>query len=258
MLHGEPSWSYLYRKMIPIVTAAGLRADRAGPHRLRAQRQAGPAGRLHVPGARRLDCGVPRSSSICGDHARLPGLGRADRPASRGGASGALRAHRRANTFLPTGRQPARRGVPALAGVLAEGAVAADRQHREGRLQDGRAAGGRGGVRRAVPRRHVQGRRAQVSRARADAPGRSGVGGEPQGVGGAAASGRSRSSARSATKTRSRAAAIARSRSACPARRGSRTRRSWAAATSCRKTRARSWRRWSWTSSRDCREEDDR
>ncbi len=26
MLHGDPSWSYLYRKMIPIVTGAGLRA----------------------------------------------------------------------------------------------------------------------------------------------------------------------------------------------------------------------------------------
>lgn len=26
MLHGEPSWSYLYRKLVPIVTAAGLRA----------------------------------------------------------------------------------------------------------------------------------------------------------------------------------------------------------------------------------------
>jgi haloalkane dehalogenase len=26
MLHGEPTWSYLYRKMIPVVTAAGLRA----------------------------------------------------------------------------------------------------------------------------------------------------------------------------------------------------------------------------------------
>ena len=25
MLHGEPSWSYLYRKMIPIITAAGHR-----------------------------------------------------------------------------------------------------------------------------------------------------------------------------------------------------------------------------------------
>jgi haloalkane dehalogenase len=26
MLHGEPSWAYLYRKMIPVITAAGLRA----------------------------------------------------------------------------------------------------------------------------------------------------------------------------------------------------------------------------------------
>ena len=26
MLHGEPSWSYLYRKMVPIITAAGYRA----------------------------------------------------------------------------------------------------------------------------------------------------------------------------------------------------------------------------------------
>ena len=26
MLHGEPSWSYLYRKMIPLITAAGFRA----------------------------------------------------------------------------------------------------------------------------------------------------------------------------------------------------------------------------------------
>ncbi len=26
MLHGEPSWSYLYRKMVPVITAAGYRA----------------------------------------------------------------------------------------------------------------------------------------------------------------------------------------------------------------------------------------
>src|SRR5688572_8207326 len=26
MLHGEPSWSFLYRKLIPILTRAGLRA----------------------------------------------------------------------------------------------------------------------------------------------------------------------------------------------------------------------------------------
>jgi len=27
MLHGEPSWSYLYRKMIPVFVSAGLRAN---------------------------------------------------------------------------------------------------------------------------------------------------------------------------------------------------------------------------------------
>ncbi len=26
LLHGEPSWSYLYRRMVPILVAAGLRA----------------------------------------------------------------------------------------------------------------------------------------------------------------------------------------------------------------------------------------
>ncbi|MGZ3604655.1 MAG: alpha/beta fold hydrolase, partial [Thermodesulfobacteriota bacterium] len=26
MMHGEPSWSYLYRKMIPIIVSAGYRA----------------------------------------------------------------------------------------------------------------------------------------------------------------------------------------------------------------------------------------
>src|ERR1700751_4897295 len=26
MMHGEPSWSYLYRKMVPVLTGAGLRA----------------------------------------------------------------------------------------------------------------------------------------------------------------------------------------------------------------------------------------
>jgi haloalkane dehalogenase len=26
LMHGEPSWSFLYRKMIPVITRAGLRA----------------------------------------------------------------------------------------------------------------------------------------------------------------------------------------------------------------------------------------
>ena len=39
LLHGEPSWSYLYRKMVPVLTAAGARAivhsdDASGMQRL--------------------------------------------------------------------------------------------------------------------------------------------------------------------------------------------------------------------------------
>ena len=55
LLHGEPSWAYLYRKMIPVLIAAGYRVRRAGPGRLRPQRQAHGARRLHLPAPRRLD-----------------------------------------------------------------------------------------------------------------------------------------------------------------------------------------------------------
>ena len=40
-LHGDPSWSYLYRQMIPVFTAAGLRVVAPGLVRLRPLRQAG-------------------------------------------------------------------------------------------------------------------------------------------------------------------------------------------------------------------------
>ena len=43
LMHGEPIWCYLYRKMIPVITEAGLSRDRAGPDRLRALGQAGEA-----------------------------------------------------------------------------------------------------------------------------------------------------------------------------------------------------------------------
>ena len=39
MLHGEPSWSYLYRKMIPVFVSAGLRAVAPDLGRLRTLRQ---------------------------------------------------------------------------------------------------------------------------------------------------------------------------------------------------------------------------
>ena len=65
MLHGEPSWSYLYRKMIPIIAAAGHRADRARPGRLRPLRQAAAAHRLHVLNVTSTGCAASSSSSIC-------------------------------------------------------------------------------------------------------------------------------------------------------------------------------------------------
>ena len=40
LLHGEPSWSYLYRRMIPILPRRQLPRHRPRPHRLRAFRQA--------------------------------------------------------------------------------------------------------------------------------------------------------------------------------------------------------------------------
>ena len=36
-MHGEPSWAYLYRKMIPVLTAAGHRAGCARSRGLRSQ-----------------------------------------------------------------------------------------------------------------------------------------------------------------------------------------------------------------------------
>src|SRR3990172_590152 len=52
LLHGEPSWCYLYRKMVPVLTAAGLRA--VAPHLIGFGRSDKPASRgdytyqLHV------------------------------------------------------------------------------------------------------------------------------------------------------------------------------------------------------------------
>ena len=55
LLHGEPSWSYLYRKVIPVLVDAGLPRRRAGPHRLRPLATSRPQrGGLHLRAARRV------------------------------------------------------------------------------------------------------------------------------------------------------------------------------------------------------------
>ena len=54
LMHGEPSWSYLYRTMIPIITAAGYRAVAPIWSALAAPTSL-PARRLYLSAPRRLD-----------------------------------------------------------------------------------------------------------------------------------------------------------------------------------------------------------
>src|SRR5690348_17206753 len=53
LLHGEPSWSYLYRKMIPILAAAGHRA--IAPDLVGFGRSDKPAAREDYTYARHMD-----------------------------------------------------------------------------------------------------------------------------------------------------------------------------------------------------------
>ena len=146
MLHGEPSWCYLYRKMIPVITAAGLRA--VAPDLIGFGRSDKPVepGRLHVPGARRLDAAVhaearpataSRSSARTGAGSSDCGLV-AEQPDRSPASSRPTRSCRPATL--------SRRGVPAVAAVLAEGADAADRQHHQRRLFERPVARDDGGV----------------------------------------------------------------------------------------------------------------
>ena len=250
LLHGEPSWSYLYRKMIPIISAAGHRC--VAPDLVGFGRSDKPAerARLHLPTPRRLDaracsrrstCATSRSSARTG--AACIGLrlvGRAPASASRA-SSPPTRSCR------PATSRPAPAFL-ALARVLADDARVPRRRHRQGRLRDRAAARGHRGLRRAVPRRSLQGRRAAVPAAGAGDARRSRRAGQPRRVGGPAALDEAVphrvQRRRPDHRRRRRASCSARS----PARRASRTRRSPAPATSCRRTRARSSPAW-WSSS---------
>ena len=192
-MHGEPSWAYLYRKMIPVLIAAGLPRRRARPRRLRPLRQAHRAATTTPTSATSTGCAALLDAARpARRHARRPGLGRPDRPAPGRGAPRPLRARRRGQhaSCRPATARRARRSsrwqefsqtTPSFhVGGIVKGGCATDARRRRRRR-----------LRRAVPRRHVQGRRAAVPDARADAPRRPGVGAEPRGVGRRSSSGRS-------------------------------------------------------------------
>ena len=83
LLHGEPTWSYLYRTMIPPLADGGNPRARARPDRLWPLRQAQPDRGLHLPAACRVGDVVVRAPQTEGRHAVRPGLGIADRSAHR-------------------------------------------------------------------------------------------------------------------------------------------------------------------------------
>ncbi len=107
LLHGEPSWSYLYRKMIPVLTAAGHRV--VAPDLVGFGRSDKPARRedytyqRHVDWMRTLieSLNLRGITLVCQDWGGLIGLRLA---AEHAGGFARIVA---ANTGLPTGNQPA-------------------------------------------------------------------------------------------------------------------------------------------------------
>lgn len=105
MLHGEPSWSYLYRKMIPLITGAGLRA--VAPDLIGFGRSDKPVKREDYTYARHVawvrafleSLDLRRITLVCQDWGGLIGLRLVAEASERFARVVA------ANTFLPTGDQ---------------------------------------------------------------------------------------------------------------------------------------------------------
>ncbi|HME68301.1 MAG TPA: haloalkane dehalogenase [Myxococcota bacterium] len=107
LLHGEPSWSYLYRKMIPVFTGAGLRA--IAPDLIGFGRSDKPARREEYTYKRHVDwvrdflfaLDLRDITLVCQDWGGLIGLRLVAEESNRFARVVA------ANTFLPTGDVPA-------------------------------------------------------------------------------------------------------------------------------------------------------
>ncbi len=106
LLHGEPSWCYLYRKMVPVLTAAGSRA--IAPDLIGFGRSDKPAAREDYTYQRHVDWTVALIEAldlreitlVCQDWGGLIGLRVAAEHEERFARIVA------ANTFLPTGDRP--------------------------------------------------------------------------------------------------------------------------------------------------------
>lgn len=107
MLHGEPSWCYLYRKMVPVITAAGLRA--IAPDLPGFGRSDKPSKRTDYTYQRHVDWMTAFIEAIDLQNATLVGQDWGGLIGLRLVAENPDRFARvvAANTFLPTGDMPA-------------------------------------------------------------------------------------------------------------------------------------------------------
>jgi haloalkane dehalogenase len=107
LMHGEPSWCYLYRKMIPVITEAGYRA--IAPDLVGFGRSDKPTPRTEYTYQRHVDwmtsfieaVDLQRATLVCQDWGGLIGLRLVAENPDRFSRVVA------ANTFLPTGDRPA-------------------------------------------------------------------------------------------------------------------------------------------------------
>ena len=132
LLHGEPSWSYLYRKMIPVISAAGHRC--VAPDLIGFGRSDKPTARAEYTYQRHVDWmrGVLEAldlrevTLVCQDWGGLIGLRLVAEHRQRFARVVA------ANTFLPTGDVEPGPALPerGLARILADDAEVSRRRHR--------------------------------------------------------------------------------------------------------------------------------
>ena len=134
LMHGEPSWCFLYRKMIPVLAAAGLRC--IAPDLVGFGRSDKPTERTDYTYARHVEwmraalfdaLDLHDVTLVCQDWGGLIGLRLVGEHPDR------FARVVTANTFLPDRRQPAGRGVPRLAALLADRRGLRRRLHRRQR-----------------------------------------------------------------------------------------------------------------------------
>ena len=155
-LHGEPSWGYLYRKMVPVLTGAGLRV--LVPDLVGFGRSDKPTSRDDYTYQRHVDWMTAWMEAVDLQHATLVGQDWGGLIGLRLAAEHPDRFDRlvAANTFLPTGDRPPGEAFLRVAYLQPGDAGVPRRAHRGGGLRHPAARPGRRRrLRRAVPRRRA-------------------------------------------------------------------------------------------------------